>query len=109
MRREDEGGVVMPSWGWPLIAIGAVVVLALLVWRMVAGRRTNRLRDRFGPEYDRTLDESKSRREAEADLAEREKRRERLQIVPLAPGARERYRAQWTELQAQFVDDPAAA
>jgi len=99
----------MPGWGWVLIVIAAVVVLALLAWRMVAGRRTSRLRDRFGPEYERTLDDSKNRREAEAVLSEREKRRDSLEIVPLAPGARERYRARWTELQAQFVDSPQAA
>ena len=64
----------MPVWSWALIAVAVVVVLAVAVWRAFARRRTAGLQDRFGPEYDRTVDASGSTREAEAELAEREKR-----------------------------------
>ncbi len=46
---------------------------------------------------------------AESDLAAREQRVRKLDIRPLAPGARDRYAADWREVQARFVDQPAAA
>jgi hypothetical protein len=99
----------MPGWGWVLIVIAVLVVVAIVVWRMLAKRRTDRLRDQFGPEYDWTVDQSENRREAESQLTAREKRREELQIRPLSPAACTRYQEQWTTIQAQFVDSPQAA
>jgi hypothetical protein len=105
----NEGGVLMPAWGWVLIAVGAVLLVAVVAWRALAARRTTKLRDHFGPEYDRTVDRTKSRRQAESALTAREKRREELQIRPLTAAASARYDAQWTEIQARFVDAPQAA
>jgi hypothetical protein len=99
----------MPGWGWVLIAVGAVVLVALLVWQAMRARRTRALRGRFGPEYDRTVEGSDSRRDAERELAERASRREELDIKPLAPGTRERYVMEWQQVQARFVDDPEGA
>jgi hypothetical protein len=99
----------MPGWAWALIVIAAVVVVALVIWRALADRRTRGLRDRFGPEYDRTLDDAETKREAEAELAARAERRDELEITPLPPGARERYVAEWQRVQARFVDDPDGA
>jgi len=59
----------MPGWVWVLIAIAVVVVLGVVVWQALTRRRTERLRDRFGPEYDRTIGTAENRREAESDLA----------------------------------------
>jgi hypothetical protein len=98
----------MPTWAWILIAVG-VVVAAALVFVALALQRTKRLRERFGPEYDRTVEQRGGRREGEAELASRVERRERLEIRPLAPESRERYVESWREVQAGFVDDPAAA
>ena len=39
----------------------------------------------------------------------RAERRDELEIRPLAPGARERYVAEWQRVQARFVDDPDGA
>ena len=99
----------MPGWAWALIAVGAVVVVALVIWQTVAQRRTRTLQGRFGPEYDRTLDSTENRRKAEADLAARADRRDSLDIRPLSAAARERYVLSWERVQLQFVDDPAAA
>ena len=99
----------MPAWGWVLIAIGVVVVLAAIAWRALAARRTRSLQNRFGSEYDRTADELGGTRQAEAELAAREERREQLTIRPLPAEARQRYAGQWQAIQAQFVDSPAAA
>jgi hypothetical protein len=99
----------MPSWAWVLIAVAVVVVLAVVVWQALARKRTGRLRSRFGPEYERTLDATENRREAEAELQAREERRSQFELRPLPAAARERYVERWQVVQAQFVDDPAGA
>jgi hypothetical protein len=99
----------MPAWGWILIIVAIVVVAALVVWSTMARRRTGHLRDRFGPEYDRAVREQEGRRGAERDLMQREKRREGLEIRPLAPEARQRYADSWRNAQARFVDQPSEA
>jgi len=97
----------MPEWLWIVIAVAALVILALGVWVVMSRQRRERLRGRFGPEYDRAVSEHGSRRGAEAELARREEQRERLDIVPLSPAARERYSESWRELQTRFVDEPS--
>jgi hypothetical protein len=99
----------MPSWLWVLIAIAVIVVLAVVVWQALARRRTGRLQQQFGPEYERTLASGDSKREAEAELRAREERHQQLQIRPLSQGACERYLQSWQGVQAQFVDDPRGA
>jgi hypothetical protein len=99
----------VPTWGWVLIVIAAVVVLAGLVWNAAAARRRKGLQERFDSEYDHTVADAPSRREAESELSEREKRRQELEIRPLEPDARDRYASQWHNTQAQFVDDPEEA
>jgi hypothetical protein len=99
----------MPTWAWIVIAVAAVVVVALILWGALRARRTRTLREGFGPEYDRTVADAPSRREAEADLTERQKRREELDIRPLDPDARDRYVESWQATQARFVDDPGGA
>ncbi|TMK96041.1 MAG: hypothetical protein E6G42_00465 [Actinobacteria bacterium] len=99
----------MPGWVWIVIAIAAVVVLAVVVWSALRTRRTRTLKEGFGPEYDRTVADAPSKREAEAELSDRQKRREELDVKPLSPGARERYVELWQATQARFVDDPGGA
>lgn len=99
----------MPTWGWIVIAIAAVVVLAAIAWSAYNIRRRKGLQDRFGSEYDRTVADAPSRREAESDLAERQKRREELEVRPLEQDARDRYASEWHNTQAKFVDDPEGA
>jgi hypothetical protein len=90
------------------IVIVVIVVAAVLFMLTVANRR-RRLRERFGPEYDRAVTERGSRREAEAELSEREKHVRDLDIRPLSPTARNQYQSEWTAVQEQFVDAPQAA
>jgi hypothetical protein len=99
----------MPSWVWILFAVAVVVIVAGVVWRALAARKTKELQERFGPEYDRTASAIGSKREAEQELAARQERREQLNIRPLPADARKRYASQWAAVQAQFVDAPAAA
>jgi hypothetical protein len=98
----------MPVWAWVLIGVGAVLVIAA-VWAGLRAARSRRLQERFGPEYQRAIDERGDRREAEAELQEREHAREQLEIRPLSEPARERYSAAWEEVQASFVDNPSGA
>jgi hypothetical protein len=87
----------------------AVIVVGAVVFGVMAVFRRRRLQERFGPEYDRLVGERDSRREAEAELTERERRVEDLDIQPLTNVARASYAGQWTSIQEQFVDAPANA
>ena len=60
----------MSTTGWVILAIvvGAVVVAAIAAMKVMDQRRRTALRDRFGPEYDRTVSGSDSRRKAEQEL-----------------------------------------
>jgi hypothetical protein len=89
-----------------------VVIVALLIlsgWLLYERRRTTDLRSTFGDEYRRTVEDTGSRREAEAELEERKQRVEALDIRPLPPEERDRYAVQWREVQAAFVDEPQGA
>ena len=93
-----------------LIAILVVLILLALL-AIFAGRqrRSRKLQDTFGPEYDRTVEEAGDRRAAETELQERTERRAGFDIVPLEPEARARYIEAWRNTQAQFVDEPVEA
>jgi hypothetical protein len=86
-----------------------VIVVAAALFMLTTANRRRRLRERFGPEYDRAVTERGSRREAEAELSEREKHVRGLDIRPLSPTARSQYQSEWTAVQEQFVDAPQAA
>jgi len=92
-----------------VIIVVAVVVLALVGWFVWQQVRRRQLRERFGPEYDRALEEGKDRRQVENELIEREKRHSQLEIRPLDEAARARYTEAWEKVQADFVDDPGTA
>jgi hypothetical protein len=99
----------MPAWAWILIGAGIAVAVMAIVLVMQSRRRSSRLRQQFGPEYDRTVYETGSRSDAEDELAAREERREHLTLRPLSRQGRERYTREWQAAQEQFVDSPAAA
>jgi hypothetical protein len=99
----------LQTWQIAAIAIaGAVILVAIAFW-ILNRRRTQHLRSHFGPEYNRTIAETGSRRAAEAELARREERVRNLEIRPLSDSDKQRFREQWVACQAQFVDDPAGA
>jgi len=89
-----------------LVILVVVVLLAVLFGQR---RRTQRLQQQFGPEYQRTVARTGDQRTAEADLTAREQRRREFDVVALEPAARDRYLEAWQTTQARFVDDPAAA
>ncbi|MEU7641949.1 hypothetical protein [Streptomyces sp. NPDC039016] len=88
-----------------IIAVAVVVVLcAVAAWVITTRRR--KLRERFGPEYERTVEAKDSRRAGERELREREERHDALDIKPLPSSVRERYTQDWTRVQQRFVDRP---
>lgn len=99
----------MSTWVWVVIAVAAVAVVLAAVWLATRSRRSRHLRESFGPEYDRTVADAPTRREAEAELAGREDRRKEIDVTPLSPAARDRYAGRWQDVQSRFVDDPPMA
>jgi hypothetical protein len=98
----------MAAWVWVVIAIAVVVVVALVAVA-ARNRRTAMLRDRFGPEYDRVVENSDDRRAAEAGLRDRERQRAAFDVEPLPEADRLRFAGEWRDLQERFVDQPAPA
>lgn len=86
-----------------------LAVLAAVVFFAQKARKRKKLQDRFGPEYDRTVEGSDGRRGGERELRERAARRDELDIQPLDPAARDGFAAEWRSTQERFVDAPSEA
>jgi FtsZ-interacting cell division protein ZipA len=99
----------MPTWLIVVIVVVAVAVLGAVIWLVTQEMQRKRLQQRFGPEYDRTVEESDNPRAAQRELAERERRHKELDIRPLSASARERYAREWAQVQEKFVDEPTTA
>jgi hypothetical protein len=96
---------------WTIVALAAVAIL--IVAAIAARRRTlarsAALHQRFGPEYDRAVEEYGSSGRAERELAARARRVEHLHFRALTDAERARFGSSWERTQAQFVDDPTGA
>ena len=90
-----------------ILIIVAVILVALVAWYVLLQNRSKRLRSRFGPEYDHALHEYGSQTKAEDALLARQRRIERIHIRELNEDERNRLAAEWNQVQARFVDDPA--
>jgi hypothetical protein len=93
-----------------VVAVVLLIVLAVVGARIAKRRRESKqLKERFGPEYDRAIEQHGDRDSAERSLRERQERREGLEIRSLSPEQRERYTGEWRNVQARFVDAPQEA
>ena len=102
----------MPAWSWIVIAAAVVIVVAMavIVARSVNRRkRSERLKNHFGPEYERAVGEAGDQRAGEKELVARERKRQKLDIVALAPEAHAKYAEHWRTVQTAFVDNPSRA
>src|SRR5262245_17898752 len=97
-----------PRTMWLVIAV-VVIVVAAAGWYWARKTRTQRLRRRFGQEYDRTVRQQGDLNRAEAALEARAKRVERLHIRSLNEDDQRRFSNAWREVQTRFVDDPDGA
>ena len=94
-----------------------VVALAVIAVSVIAGfarmqsrkKRSSQLQQKFGPEYDRALGESGSKKDGETQLRERQERVEQLHLRELETDERVRLSRAWATTQARFVDEPPAA
>ena len=95
----------------PRIVVGVLVALAVVVIAFVLTqkRRSDELRGKFGPEYERLVQQHGDARHAESELAERVDRVKHLHIKPITPEHRTRFAEAWRLDQARFVDDPKGA
>lgn len=97
----------------PKVLIAIIVVLAIIVIAaIVISRRRQRsthLKQHFGPEYERAVEQHGNPAKAEAALAEREERVHKLTIRELPASERAAYADEWAAVQRRFVDDPSMA
>lgn len=94
------------------LIIAAVIVLivgGLLGMAIVRFQRSRRLKNRFGPEYDETLDRVGDKRQAEDELEGRLAHVQNLDIRPLSAEEVNRFALEWQTIQTEFVDEPLAA
>ena len=90
--------------------VAVLIVVGLVLGVLFASRKkrsSQKLREKFGPEYDLTMEKTGGQRAAEAALGEREKRVNKLDIRDMNQNEQDRYRAEWVGIQADFVDDPS--
>jgi hypothetical protein len=88
------------------IAVAAVLVAASFVSRR---KKTQRLKQHYGREYERLVSETGDEKAAEKELTARERKRDKLDIVSLTPAALSDFTTRWHEVQTGFVDNPATA
>jgi hypothetical protein len=89
-----------------IVAVALVIGVILVLLRV---QKSRRLRARFGPEYQRAVQESGSPIRGEERLTKLEQRVERFKIHELTASDRARFTEAWRLIQAKFVDDPKIA
>ena len=102
----------MLVWQWILLAAVVVIVVAAVI--VAAGfvssrKKTRRLKQHYGREYERLVSETGGQKAAEKELTARERKRDKLDIVPLTPAALSDFTTRWHQVQTGFVDNPATA
>jgi hypothetical protein len=93
---------------WVIVTLLVVAVLAVAAV-LIEQRRMATLRNRFGSEYERIVEETGDRREAQAQLRDRVKRRNAMEVRDLSPAEQEQYVERWRAVQFGFVDEPRRA
>src|SRR5262245_40709772 len=91
-----------------VLIVAAAVIVGVLIWVGLVQRRSVRLRQRFGPEYEEVVHSVGDKRKAEAELDARQRRVEKLHIRSLTDAELDRYHDAWRRLQARFVENPKA-
>ncbi|HYR77666.1 MAG TPA: hypothetical protein VEM96_17755 [Pyrinomonadaceae bacterium] len=92
-----------------LFVLGVLGAIGVAIWFYTKKQRTEALRSKFGPEYNRAVRAEGGTGGAEQLLQERQKRVAKLNIKPLTDNQRSEFADAWEHAQAQFVDDPEVA
>jgi len=86
--------------------LAVVCLIALSAWIFYRKKQSHGLKERFGPEYGRTVEQFGSQSKAESELKARTKRVDGLNILPLEPAEAARFSDAWLALQSRFIDNP---
>jgi hypothetical protein len=92
-----------------LVAVVVLVIIGLLAMAFSRYQRSRRLKERFGPEYERLANEAGDKRKVESELEARLAHVESLDIRSLSAEEVNRYSLEWQATQAEFVDEPHAS
>jgi hypothetical protein len=92
-----------------IILIAVILIAAVAAWGFLLKRRSTRLRERFGPEYESAIHEYGDRSRAEKALEHRTERAEKYHVCSLNRDQQQQFAEEWRRSQAGFVDDPALA
>jgi plasmid stabilization system protein ParE len=93
-----------------IITVAAVALIVVIAaWAYSVKIRRERLKQRFGPEYERAVESLGTPAKAEAVLEERAARVSRFNLHPLSPEQAAAFEREWRSVQARFVDTPEDA
>ena len=93
-----------------IIFIGVLLIAAIVVvWAVTRKRRTQMLRSRFGPEYERAVQDFGGQQRAERELSDRQERTEKYHIRHLTREETDALAQRWTIAKSRFVDNPPLA
>jgi len=101
-----------PELMWIVVAIVAIAVVAfaaVAVWRNNRRKQREDLAKRFGPEYERLMQEHGNVARVEQELQARAKRVSKLPIKELSDSERKTFTEAWRQTQERFVDTPSIA
>jgi uncharacterized protein YneF (UPF0154 family) len=92
-----------------IVVVGVVIIGVILGLVFSRRNRSTQLHEKFGPEYDRTVQTMGGEKKAQTELNERQKHVGTLDIRPLSVSEHDRFLAEWTAVQSKFVDEPGQA
>ena len=101
----DHSTAIWALIGLAIVALGLASVVAS---RHRARTRRVELKSKFGPEYDRAV-EQYGPDSVDRELASRERRVGHFQSRELSASDRARFLGAWASIQTRFVDDPGLA
>jgi 2-hydroxychromene-2-carboxylate isomerase len=89
-----------------VVAAAVLILVGIGAYAYQARLRRERLRKRFGPEYERTVAQVGNPTEADAILSKRVERVARFKLRPLSREQADAFNHEWLRIQGLFVDDP---
>jgi hypothetical protein len=94
-----------------IIAVALILVImgVIMAPNFARRKRSDRLHEQFGDEYDHTVKSMGDEKKAVTELEGRQKRVKALNILPLSETQRKRYMTDWAAVQSKFVDEPGKA
>jgi len=84
-----------------------LIAVGYIAWYITRKRRSHKLREKFDPEYNYTLNKAEDQRKTEEIPEGRENRVTNLDILALNENETGHFNEEWTEIQTGFEDDPS--